>query len=58
MEEYSEKWVLGDIVEDDMDNRDWKIIKIGDGETVFHRDGSGLIAYDRYGDGWILLHLI
>ena len=55
MEEYNEQWLLGDIIEDDEDNRDWKIIKIGEGETVVHRDGSGFVSYDRHGDGWILL---
>ena len=55
MEDYNEQWLLGDIVEGIASDREGKIMKLGEGESVFHRDRLGLIVYSHHGDEWILL---
>lgn len=55
MEDYNEQWLLGDIVEDVASEREGKIVKLGEGGSVFHRERLGLIVYSHHGDEWILL---
>ena len=55
MEDYNEQWLLGDIVEDVASEREGKIVKLGEGESVFHRESLDSIVYSHHGDEWILL---
>ena len=50
-----EVWVRGDVVRDVRSGKKGKIFKLGDGETVYHRDQSGNVVFDNYGEGWLLL---
>ena len=55
MVDYNEQWLLGDIVKDAASDREGKIVKLGEGESVFHRERSGLIVCSHHGDEWILI---
>ena len=55
MEDYNRQWSLCDIVEDAASDREEKIVKLGEGESVFYRERLGLIIYSRHGDECILL---
>ena len=55
MEELNEQWLLGDIVEDVASSRKRKVVKLGEGESVLHRERSGLMIYSHHGEEWILL---
>ena len=50
-----EEWVRGDVLRDIRSGKERKIFKLGDGETVYHRDQSGNVIFDNYGDEWLLI---
>jgi hypothetical protein len=46
--------VLGVIIRDDT-NKEWKIVKVGSGETRSHKDSDNKLVYDNIGGELVVL---
>ena len=51
-----EEWGRGDVIQHMKSGKIGKIFCEGDGETAYHRDDTGNLVYDHYGEEWLLLH--
>jgi hypothetical protein len=49
-----ETWNFGDIIKD-RQGKEWKIVKIGSGETRSHKDADGNLLYDNIGGDMMAL---
>ena len=50
----AETWNLGDIIKDNT-NKEWKLVKVGSGETRSHKDSENQLVYDNVGGELVVL---
>ena len=51
-----ETWNLGDIIKD-RQGKEFKIVKMGSGETRSHKDADGNLLYDNIGGDMMVLQI-